>query len=79
MNKFKTYVREVEKLYFEIYNKHDTLLNENPSYLRSNLVFKGTSPLSQEGRSIFYLMKREEILDNLDQDPISFQIATQKN
>lgn len=42
LNKFKSYIREVEKLMIELYNKHDTILSDNVSHIRFNLNLRNT-------------------------------------
>jgi vacuolar protein sorting-associated protein 52 len=75
---FKTYISEINKLMIDLYTKQDTLLNENSQMLRAMLQTRGTT-LNQQTRSIFCLMERDEVLSNMDQDPIIFHVASQAN
>ena len=63
LTKFKSYVKEIEKLLLaDLYKSKDTVLSDNIKEIRSTLNFVGNMSYQQEGRSIFYLMKREEVL-----------------
>lgn len=75
---FKTYSSEIYKLYIDLYNKYDMLLIENPQFMRSMLNTRGTN-FTQNNKSIFTLMTREEVLSNIDADPIIYHVANQAN
>jgi hypothetical protein len=54
LNKFKGYIRDVEKLLVELYDKKDTVFSENLSWLRGNLNLKGVALLDwDQNKSIF--------------------------
>ncbi len=75
---FKTYTSEIYKLYIDLYNKYDLLLVENPQFMRTMLNTRGTN-FTQNNKSIFTLMNREDILNNIDSDPIIYHVANQAN
>lgn len=75
---FKTYSSEIYKLFLDLYNKYDLILMENPQMIRSMLNTRGTN-YTQNNKSIFTLMNREDVLNNIDADPIIFHVANQAN
>ena len=78
LNKFKSYIKDVEKLYVDLYDKKDVVFTEIVSNLRTQLNLKGIQGLDQEQRSLFYLMGRDQRVSALEQDPISYQVATNR-
>ena len=77
-NNFKHYLSELLKLSVDLYNKNDTLINDNIQYMRLTLPFK-ISNMTMDNRSIFSMMGRDSILTNLEEDPIILPVAIQKN
>jgi len=75
---FKTYTSEIYKLYIDLYNKYDLLIIDNPQFMRTMLITRGTN-YTQNNKSIFTLMNREEALGNIDADPIIYHVANQAN
>lgn len=75
---FKTYANEIYKLYIDLYSKNDLLLMENPQMMGNMLNTRGTN-YTQNNKSIFTLMNREDILNNMEADPIIFHVANQAN
>lgn len=73
---FKTYTSEIYKLYVDLYNKYDLLVSENPQFMRTMLNTRGTN-FTQNNKSIFALMGREDVLINIDADPIIYHVANQ--
>ena len=76
LNSIKNITSTLNKCFVELYNKHDLLLQENPSNVRLVLPAKAEN-LTTENRSIFHTMGRENIHNNLEEDP--FQGQPKKN
>jgi vacuolar protein sorting-associated protein 52 len=54
LNKFKGYIRDVEKLLVELYDKKDSVFSENISWIRNSLNLKGVALIDWDGnKSIF--------------------------
>ena len=77
-NNFKTYINEITKLQIELYVKQDTILNENPLLIKTALNLRGTDK-NQSGFSIFSLLEREDVLDNIDENPIMYHLEAHNN
>ena len=76
--KFKAYVQEVSKLCVDVYNKNDVLISENITVLRGNLNVKAEG-MVPDNRSIFSTMKRENILEVMDDSYIIPHTAARDN
>ena len=74
---FRAYIKDLNTLTSEVYNKTDTVVNENPQLMRSETQTRATN-LKPENRSIFHLMGREQIL-NSEEDPVIIHVANQRN
>ena len=60
VSKFKSYVKDLEKYSLELYNKHDTLLAENPSYVRNFTKLNvDRTKLELDTKSVFSLLNRD--------------------
>lgn len=77
--KFKAYVQEVSKLCIDVYNKNDVLVTENVQLMRASLQVKAEGMVIAENNSIFSTMRRENILENMDDSYIIPHTAVQMN
>eukprot|EP00742_Colponemidia_sp_Colp-10_P005738 GILJ01006133.1.p1 GENE.GILJ01006133.1~~GILJ01006133.1.p1 ORF type:complete len:595 (+),score=118.62 GILJ01006133.1:511-2295(+) len=70
---FKTYITNLSKLQYDIATKNDLIGSED----RERGLFGGRKDLQNKG-AVFSLNNRDQVLQEIDQDPIIYHVAVQK-